>query len=224
MMPGLWLMAISPIFVGLYPTVFGSCLWQVVMTVGECLWSPRQLSWVASLAPNGLEGLFFAIASARSIMGPLGDVIMGSLNEVYNPNCLDCRDQYGHFCEVLTEDGQCSTVQENCEGFTLDANMKCPSTCLECPTYVPTNPSTCWYLLTVIGIATPLCVWLLLPFLRGGYSRDESFYGTLTCSIRRVFGICGASDENRRKGSKMYGQVESFESESGIKRDMLELT
>mmetsp|Transcript_30682 Transcript_30682/g.73025 ORF Transcript_30682/g.73025 Transcript_30682/m.73025 type:complete len:103 (-) Transcript_30682:212-520(-) len=102
--------------------------------------------------------------------------------------------------------------------------MKCPSTCLECPTYVPTNPSTCWYLLTVIGIATPLCVWLLLPFLRGGYSRDESFYGTLTCSIRRVFGICGASDENRRKGSKMYGQVESFESESGIKRDMLELT
>ena len=65
MMPGLWLMAISPVFVGLYPTVLGSCLWQVVMTVGECLWSPRQLSWVASLAPNGLEGLFFAIASAR---------------------------------------------------------------------------------------------------------------------------------------------------------------
>ena len=131
---------------------------------------------------------------------------------------------WSSFCEVLTEDGQCSTVQESCEGFTLDANMKCPSTCLECPTYVPTNPSTCWYLLTGIGIFTPLSVWFFLPFLRGVHSRDDSFYGIFTCGIRRILGVCGASDEHRRKGRKMYGQVEGFESDSGVKRDIVELT
>lgn len=82
------------------------------MTMGQVLWSPRQDSWTgeneypvlctkylvtsqsgcsitstAGLAPNGIEGLFFAIGSSRALLAPLGDIMMGMLNEQYNPNC-----------------------------------------------------------------------------------------------------------------------------------------
>lgn len=49
-------MAASPILVAISPNVVGACLWQVFMTFGEVLWSPRQDSWTADLAPAGKEG------------------------------------------------------------------------------------------------------------------------------------------------------------------------
>ena len=41
----------------------------------------------ASLAPTGMEGLFFAVGSSRALLAPVGDVLMGTLNSIYNPNC-----------------------------------------------------------------------------------------------------------------------------------------
>ena len=84
-------MAVSPIFVAISPNVVGACLWQVVMTFGEVLWSPRQDSWTADLAPTGKEGLFFAVSRARAFLGPLADFVLGMMNERYNTNCIDCR-------------------------------------------------------------------------------------------------------------------------------------
>ena len=222
-------MALSPIFVAMSPNVFGACIWQVVMTLGEVMWSPRQLSWTASLAPTGLEGLFFAVSSARSIMGPLTDVLMGKINSEYNPNCPDCRDQYGHFCDHISseDDGslQCISSQESCDIFLDNNQQSCPTTCLDCPSWQPTNPSTCWWLLMLASIATPLSIWAFLPFLRGNHNRDDHCYGLLSCSRTRFFGICGAQEaqiHHRVDGSQVYGHVqnESFHSgagEGGIK-------
>jgi hypothetical protein len=41
----------------------------------------------AGLAPTGMEGLFFAVGSSRALLAPLGDMAMGMMNEIYNPNC-----------------------------------------------------------------------------------------------------------------------------------------
>ena len=90
-LPGLWIMAVSPMVLVLSPTVGGACGWQIVLTIGQVLWSPRQDSWVASLAPTGMEGLFFGVSCSRALLVPLGDYVMGWLNGKYNPNCLDCR-------------------------------------------------------------------------------------------------------------------------------------
>ena len=90
-LPGLWIMAISPMVLVLSPTIIGACGWQIVLTIGQVLWSPRQDSWVASLAPTGMEGLFFAVSCSRALLVPLGDYLMGLLNGKYNPNCMDCR-------------------------------------------------------------------------------------------------------------------------------------
>ena len=48
-MPGLWIMAISPIFVALLPNILGACIWQIFMTFGQILWSPRQDSWTGKI-------------------------------------------------------------------------------------------------------------------------------------------------------------------------------
>ncbi|KAK1734297.1 MFS transporter [Skeletonema marinoi] len=230
-MPGLWLMAISPIFVALSPNVGGACIWQIVMTIGEVLWSPRIISWTASLAPTGMEGLFFAITSARAILGPITDAVMGTMNDKYNTNCPECRDQYGHFCDVVVNNNdnannavQCVSAQEECNLFLDNQQQQsCPQTCLECPTWVPTDPSTFWYLLMIAGIAAPLSVWLFLPFLRGAHVRDDRCYGLFRVNKARIFGICGAPDDadqesniniRRRQGRQVYGHLDSNSSSS----------
>lgn len=195
-------------------------MWQVFMTAGEVLWSPRQISWTASLAPTGSEGLFFAISSARSIIGPLTDILMGAINENYNPNCPECRDQYGHFCKTLSTDEddngnlQCVSAQESCDIFLESNQQSCPETCLECPSWEPTDPSTCWYLLLLASIATPISIWFFLPFLRGQHDRSDKCYGIFSCTRNRIFGICGAledQDNLRRRvgGQQAYGHVDS---------------
>lgn len=222
-LPGLWIMATSPIFVALFPHAAGACAWQVFMTLGEVLWSPRQSSWVASLAPTGSEGLFFAVSSARSVMGPLTDFLMGVMNEKYNPNCPDCRDQYGHFCgNLATENNektyQCASVQESCALFLDNEQQSCPLTCVECPSWEQTDPSAVWYLLMLAGIATPISVWFFLPFLRGKYNRDDNCYGLFSFTKIRLFGGCGAVDDQDNHhsvdGLQMYGNVGSKNADS----------
>ena len=61
-----------------------------------------------------------------------------------------------------------------------------------------------------MGICTPLSVWFFLPFLRGKQNRDDKFYGLFACSKNRLFGICGARDDQQ-----LYGQVEGFDNEAG---------
>lgn len=110
-LPGMWIMATSPIFVALAPNTFGACLWQVFMTLGEVLWSPRQLSWTASLAPTGSEGLFFAVASARSVMGPLTDVMMGKINEEFSKSCILSHMLYTMNLKVETSKQSLNTLK-----------------------------------------------------------------------------------------------------------------
>jgi len=163
--PGLSLMAVSPIFVAVHPNVMGACLWQLCMTLGQVFWSPRQDSWTAGLAPVGMEGLFFAIGSSRALLAPLGDWIMGVMNSKYNPNCITCRDSVGHFCSnPMTISGdtetdieliECWSVQERCDIY-LDSSQDCPQTCNDCPDWNATNPSTVWHILVLISITSPL--------------------------------------------------------------------
>lgn len=129
-LPGMWLMGFAPLFLVLSPNPAGAIWWNVVLTLGEVLWSPRNIAWQASLAPVGREGLFLALASAREHLAPLLDIVMGYVNEEFNPNCLECRDAYGHFCALAnattttTIDGgpiACSTQHGPCpapSGYT----------------------------------------------------------------------------------------------------------
>ena len=215
-------MAASPVLVAISPNMVGACLWQVFMTFGEVLWSPRQDSWTADLAPTGKEGLFFAVSRARALLGPLADFVLGFMNDKYNTNCNQCRDQYGHFCDILASDVnslQCKSVQEDCELFLDNQEQSCPSTCLECPTWNSQNPSTLWYLLMIAGLMSPLSVWACLPFLRGKHRREERFYGLFSLGKHRLMDICGLSEEQfplKMQFSHLSIRRESYDSNEGI--------
>jgi hypothetical protein len=177
-----------------------------------------------------MEGLFFAISSARAILGPVSDMLMGAMNDKYNTNCPECRDSYGHFCDTVMVNNdingggatatRCVSVQEECNLYLDNQQQSCPTTCLQCPSWVATDPSTFWYLLMIAGIAAPLCVWIFLPFLRGTRVRDENCYGLLQVSKARLLGICGAPDDaddyeesvrhlRRRQCRQVYGHLEN---------------
>eukprot|EP00804_Cyclotella_cryptica_P015564 CCRYP_003587-RA/>CCRYP_003587-RA protein AED:0.02 eAED:0.02 QI:106/1/1/1/0.5/0.33/3/1949/628 len=184
-MPGLWIMAVSPVMLVILPNVIGACAWQVVLTIGQVLWAPRQDSWTASLAPTGMEGLFFAVSCSRALLVPLGDFAMGIMNAKYNTNCPQCRDRYGHFCDTQFFDGVtvgCESVQESCELHLTSDDQTCPSTCNECPTWEYSDPSALWYILMVVSIISPLLVWCFLPFLRGEHNSNGGRY--------RIFSRC----------------------------------
>ena len=81
---------------------------------------------------------------------------------------LECRDQYGHFCgggiidSVDDNDDsnnillQCTSAQESCDIFLdIQEELSCPTNCIECPTWKPTNPSTLWYILVLFSITSP---------------------------------------------------------------------
>ena len=80
---------------------------------------------------------------------------------------LECRDQYGNFCGGIIDsiddnDGsnnillQCTSAQESCNIFLdIQEELSCPTNCIECPTWKPTNPSTLWYILVLFSITSP---------------------------------------------------------------------
>ena len=209
-------MAFSPALLVLSPTPPAAAGWNVLLTLGEVLWSPRNSAWQSSLAPTGREGLFVALASARTHLTPLLDVLLGHLNQAYNPNCPACRDDYGHFCSLLvpvhnvswgadavadgastcgTQHGAC-VLPTDSSTWGSAARTGCPTTCHDCPGWsIPGNGRYLWLALTVFSLCGPLLVWLLLPFLRGEGELRRGCYGVV--SAQRCVGTKGHNEEQQ---------------------------
>ena len=198
-LPGMWLMAMAPVTLVLSPTLPMAALWEVLLTLGEVFWSPRQIAWTASLAPTGREGLFFAVASTRDLLTPIMDVFLGLLNGALNPNCPTCQDAYGHFCGqpisnstmngCASQHGLCTPPPQ--DGWMPTAsglNITCPLTCFSCPGYeLPLEGRPLWFVILLVSMAGPFIVWVALPFLRGYGTLKGGCYGVL--DWRRFCGL-----------------------------------
>ena len=71
MLPGIWVQAISPIWLAYDPSPQAAIFWVFWLSVGEVVWSPRQSAWVANLAPDGREGIFLALLSLKNLITAL---------------------------------------------------------------------------------------------------------------------------------------------------------
>ena len=98
---GTYIMGIAPFIMVLSNTVGAACLWNVVYTLGEVLWSPRTNTLAAQIAPEGMEATFFSMAAAPQFMAkwPTGH-FSGWLLDTYVPECNRCMDNQGHFCSI----------------------------------------------------------------------------------------------------------------------------
>jgi len=168
--PGVWIMATSPIAMIVSPTAPGAVVWAAWLTIGEVLWSPRQQAWAVSLAPPGREGLFLALASLKDLfLAWPSTVLVGWLNREFNPNCPSCRDAVGRFCAVASEGNCVSTAGGTCAA-TLNLKDGCPAACPACPGFsdAAPDPRTVWLVVLALSLTSPLLIVAGLPFLRDG--------------------------------------------------------
>ncbi|EOD28069.1 hypothetical protein EMIHUDRAFT_235276 [Emiliania huxleyi CCMP1516] len=201
MLPGMWLMAFSPVWLAYDPGIPASITWVFLLSVGEVIWSPRQSAWVANLAPDGREGVFLALLSLKTLVTALPSTMLnGWLNMHFQPNCESCRDTIGHFCSeslnISAGDAQslgvntavpmhaCRAEESGhlCVGgdfsprlvTPLDSSsfLQCPSTCVECPGW-ESHASEMWFIVLICSISSPLMVSLSLRFLRGETTRPR---------------------------------------------------
>lgn len=195
LLPGLWIMALAPLWLSLQPSVAAAVAWVALLSVGEAVWVPRQSAWIANLAPEGREGVFLALLSLKSLFTAIPSTAFnGWLNAAFNPNCPSCRDMRdgGHFCSErapfnLTAHHKLLSGSNSsgwacraaggehhlCIGGSFDpglvgttaAELDCPATCQQCPGWSG-DASTMWQIVLWTSVSSPLMVMLTLRWLR----------------------------------------------------------
>jgi hypothetical protein len=220
MLPGLWIMAVAPVFLWLDTTLTSAVIWISVLTLGELFWSPRNTAWAATVAPVGREGVFVAVSSIKDLLSAFpSQLFNGWMNSEFNPNCHDCRglenfcgDRFVNDtligCKTPGDDGEfCPMMKwvqlENSEDKDLSPDW-CDdvTTCYQCQpenlmpgadlyeTGWQEHAGDAWLVMLLVSMTSPLLVWIMLPFLRGE-GTSETYYDIFTCGPGRLAGICG---------------------------------
>lgn len=61
MIIGTFVMAVPTFILATGPTFFNLMAYLIIMTIGEAMWQPRFLQWVAEIAPKNMTGIYMGI-------------------------------------------------------------------------------------------------------------------------------------------------------------------
>ena len=61
MIVGTFVMAAPTFFLALGPTLTNVFAYLIIMTIGEAMWQPRFLAWIAEIAPKNMTGIYMGI-------------------------------------------------------------------------------------------------------------------------------------------------------------------
>lgn len=61
MILGTFVMATPTFFLALGPSIYTVFAYLIIMTIGEAIWQPRFLQWVAEIAPENMTGIYMGI-------------------------------------------------------------------------------------------------------------------------------------------------------------------
>jgi hypothetical protein len=61
MIIGTFVMALPTFILALGPTIYTLFAYLIIMTIGEAMWQPRFLQWVAEIAPKEMTGIYMGI-------------------------------------------------------------------------------------------------------------------------------------------------------------------
>jgi MFS family permease len=61
MIIGTFVMSAPTFFLALGPTLLNVFAYLIIMTIGEAMWQPRFLAWIAEIAPKNMTGLYMGI-------------------------------------------------------------------------------------------------------------------------------------------------------------------
>jgi len=87
---GSYVSAASVFFLAASTTIWSSCSFMVLLSVGEAIWSPRLNDYTVSVSEEGREGTYMALSSAPLFLAklPVG-VLSGVLLTKYCPETLE---------------------------------------------------------------------------------------------------------------------------------------
>src|SRR5210317_1335686 len=58
---GTFVMAAPTFFLALGPNIYTLFAYLIIMTIGEAMWQPRFLQWIAEIAPKNMTGIYMGI-------------------------------------------------------------------------------------------------------------------------------------------------------------------
>ena len=87
---GTYVSAASVFFLAFSTTIWSSCVFMVLLSVGEAIWSPRLNDYTVSVSEEGREGTYMALSSAPLFLAklPVG-ILSGVLLQKYCPETLE---------------------------------------------------------------------------------------------------------------------------------------
>ena len=87
---GSYVSALSVFCLALSTTIWSSCVFMVLLSIGEAIWSPRLNDYTVSVSEEGREGTYMALSSAPLFLAklPVG-ILSGYLLEKYCPETLE---------------------------------------------------------------------------------------------------------------------------------------
>jgi len=87
---GSYISAASVFFLAVSTTIWSSCIFMVLLSIGEAIWSPRLNDYTVSVSEEGREGTYMALSSAPLFLAklPVG-ILSGVLLQKYCPETLE---------------------------------------------------------------------------------------------------------------------------------------
>ena len=61
MILGTLVMAVPTFILATGPTIYNAFAYLIIMTIGEAMWQPRFLQWIAEIAPKNMTGIYMGI-------------------------------------------------------------------------------------------------------------------------------------------------------------------
>ena len=87
---GSYVSAASVFFLAVSTTIWSSCIFMILLSIGEAIWSPRLNDYTVSVSEEGREGTYMALSSAPLFLAklPVG-ILSGVLLQKFCPESLE---------------------------------------------------------------------------------------------------------------------------------------
>mmetsp|Transcript_5274 Transcript_5274/g.8110 ORF Transcript_5274/g.8110 Transcript_5274/m.8110 type:complete len:511 (-) Transcript_5274:1012-2544(-) len=160
---GGYISATSPLYMAYTKQVWAAMAFTCQLGLGEALWSPRFLTYQATVAPEGKEAAFIAMSSAPLYLAklPVG-YFSGWLLQSFCPPLPNCKENETTCSQWLrTASATCSSpVLTGVCDKTCQLCDDCVDTLTACPEPNPGNTRLMWLIVCLMTVISPLLVHL----------------------------------------------------------------
>jgi len=174
----------SAVFLCVSESIWAAVWFVLQLSLGEALWSPRFLNYQVSVAPEGKEAAFMALANAPLFLSkfPAG-WLSGYLLATLCPPRVECSDGSAH-CREWLKSGLATCTKTFCLDCKSEFAGKCDRTCDFCPSALKIFGEVCadsledcppqgarntelmWLIISILTVSTPILLHLFEGHIR----------------------------------------------------------